>query len=242
MDGGAAAQLTTPDVQLSCHIGISQQDTGTVWGGYLTVGSSYSTVILCVSNDWGATWTPKATFTNANARTGPVLNVPYMKAPNTPNKAGASQMVYFSYGRVFGGLTSRVGVTVDGGSSWTTLSNDTFDPEYVGGLNKYNLNTYTQDGRFLYYFMVDGSYQQLWATEDGLATQALVFGLSFGAAALGVNGWPTNPYFLLTFTRGEGVKFTPDRRTIGLIDLNTGLANADVVYCAGDLSSFISPT
>lgn len=238
MDGAVEQYFEAAEVMLSCHLCFSQQDSGVVWGGYLSgAGNNYSVVYIAVSTDWGATWTLKGTFTNSGtARTGPVVNVPYMKAPNAPNKAGASQMVYFCHGREWGGLTSRVGVTLNGGASWTTLSNDTFEPEYVGAISKYGLNTYTQDGRFLYYFMVDGSYQQLWATEDGLATQSLVFGLSFGAAALGVNGWPTNPYFLLTFTRGEGVKFTPDRRTIGLIDLNTGLANTDVVYCAGDLS------
>lgn len=248
MDGGAAQLLATGDFSLAGHIAVSQQDNGVVWGGHLSdAGNNYSVVYLRVSNDWGATWTNKATLTGwATARTGPVLNVPYMRTPNVPNKAGSSQWVYYNHGRIWGGEPSRLGMTQDGGTTWSALTReDAFAPEYIGAPNKYGLHTYTQDGRIVTYWRTDGNYRPLYASTDALATRNIINGSiyteMFTATRMGINGWPSNPYFLIIFSSG-GVYFTPDYRADVWISLATGLANSDVLYCAGDLSSVISPT
>jgi len=235
--------LATGDFALAGHIAISQQDNGVVWGGHVSA-DPYSIVYLRVSTDWGATWTNKATLTGWDtARTGPVLNVPYMRAPGVANKTGSSQWVYYNHGRVWGGEPSRMGMTQDGGATWSTLSRVTFDPEFIGAPSKYGLHTYTQDGRIVTYWRVNGNYRQLYASTDALTTNGIINGAIydqfFTATRMGINGWPSNPYFLIIFSSG-GVYFTPDYRTDVWVSLVTGLANANVVYCAGDLSSFIA--
>lgn len=241
---GAAVQLLGAHDALSCHMCVSQQDNGVIWGGHVSA-DPYSIVYLRVSTDDGATWTNKATLTGWDtARTGPVLNVPYMRTPGVPNKAGNSQWVYYNHGRVWGGEPSRLGMTQDGGATWSALTReDAFAPEYIGAPSKYGLHTYTQDGRIVTYWRNNGNYRQLYASEDALTTRGIINGsiytTMFTATRMGINGWPSNPYFLIIFSSG-GVYFTPDYRTDAWISLATGLANTDVVYCAGDLSSFIS--
>jgi hypothetical protein len=240
MDGAAAVPLAIADHKNCGHICISQQDSGVVWGGYLA--DSLTDVIICVSTDWGATWTPKLTPAWAAARSAPVVNVPYMRAPGVANKAGASQMVYYQHGSQSGGGT-QIGFTTDNFSTYTLYSESFGENLYIGATAKYSLNTYTQDGRILNYYrgQPGGAQHVLYTTSDTLATStSLLTGFSYGA--VGVNGWPSNPYFLLVFGRTAGALFTPDWRTSTFIDLTTGLANADVVYAAGDLSSFITPS